>query len=432
MNGTTGEVIAGAPVASTDGKARMMVFRAFLAQNVAVGSAFGGFGVSVLSLQELHGASRGETTLALSLSVLVMGLVSPFVATLIARLGLRWTMTIGTLISGCGYGLLAIAPNMQVVLLLYALPIGAGLSMFGPFPASVLASNWFRHNPGLALGVANMPLFVALLPMAGLIIIRDYGLPAFYLTLAALHLALLPLMVGVSEAAPDGGQQPEGSSSSDSGLMVSIRSVLTSPSFWVMSLFAGYLNAVGITGVSHLAAFAAERGVLAGQAAGLLSILGGAAIIGSIAAGILSNRLGAPTTLALIAAGMAISWLVLLSTLSFPAMALAALTLGACGAGIFPAVSMLSGRLFDQQSLPRIIGLYSPVTLPLTFFLPPLAGVWRDAVGSYTPVVAIMIGGCAVATMMFVAMARGRAFRAVPLAVAENLARPVAQPGPNG
>ena len=105
-------------------------------------------------------------------------------------------------------------------------------------------------------------------------------------------------------------------------------------------------------------------------------------------------------------------------------MGAAALTLGACGAGIFPAVSMLSARLFDQQSLPRIIGLYSPVTLPLTFFLPPLAGVWRDAMGSYTPVVAIMIGGCVLVTMVFVAMARGRAHRAVPLAVA--------QPGPDG
>ncbi|MCK0530854.1 MFS transporter [Sphingobium agri] len=412
MNGTTGEIIAATPAASSpDGRAWMMVFRAFLAQNVAVGSAFGGFGVSVLSLQELHGASRGETALALSLSVLGMGLVSPFVAALIARLGLRWTMTIGALISGCGYGLLAIAPNMQVVLLLYAVPIGAGLSMFGPFPASVLASNWFRHNPGLALGIANMPLFVALMPMAGLIIIRDQGLPAFYLTLAALHLALLPLMIGVSDAATHGVEHTEGSPRSDSGVMRSIRSVLSSPSFWVMSLFAGYLNAVGITGVSHLAAFAAERGVGAEEAAGLLSILGGAAIIGSIAVGILSNRLGAPATLALIGAGMAISWFVLLSTLSFPIMALAALTLGAGGAGIFPAVSMLSGRLFGQQSLPRIIGLYSPVTLPLTFFLPPLAGVLRDEMRSYTPVAVIIIGGCAIVTMVFLAMARRLADR---------------------
>ena len=388
-----------------------MVFRAFLAQNVAIGSAFGGFGVSVLPLQQLHGSSRGTTTLALSLSVLVMAIASPFVATLIGRIGLRWTMTIGTLISGVGYALLAVAPSMPVVLLLYALPIGIGLTMFGPFSSSVLASNWFRHNPGPALGVTNMPLFLALLPMIGLVIIGDHGLAAFYLTLAGIHIALLPFLLGVSDAPPDDAQGPGSSPGIDGGGMMTARLVLRSPVFWVMCLCAGFLNAVGITGVSHLVAFAAERGVGAAEAAGLLSILGGAAVIGSPAIGVLSGRFGAPVSLALIAAGLAIGWLALLSTLSFPIMALATLIVGAGGAGVFPAVSTLSSRLFGQQSLPRVIGLFSPVTLPLTFFLPPLAGVLRDAAGGYTPVAVIIISGCVLMAIIFLALARATAPR---------------------
>ena len=411
MNGMTGAVAAGTAAGGHGGRARMMVFRAFLAQNVAVGSAFGGFGISVLPLQELHGASRGATTLALALAVLMMGLVSPLVATLIGRIGLRWTMTIGTLMSGIGYALLAIAPSMPVVLLLYALPIGVGLAMFGPFPSSVLASNWFRHNPGPALGVANMPLFVALLPMVGIFILRDHGLSAFYLILAALHVLLLPVMLGVADGPQDGGEQPGHPHAGEASAMLPNRTVLRSPAFWVMCLGAGYLNAVGITGVSHLVAFVAERGVAADEAAGLLSIMGGAAVIGSLAIGFLCGRLGAPLALALIAGGLAISWASLLSTISFPIMALASLMLGAGGAGVFPAINMLSGRLFGQQSLPRVVGLFGLVTLPLTFFLPPLAGVLRDAVGGYTPVASIIIGGCALVVIIFVAMARATASR---------------------
>jgi Cyanate permease len=389
-----------------DGRARMMVFRAFLAQNVAVGCAFGGFGVSVLPLQQLYGASRGTTTLSLALCVLVLGLVSPLIATLIGRIGLRWTMSIGTVISGVGYALLAFAPSMPVVLLLYALPIGVGLAMFGPFPASVLASNWYRHNPGPALGIANMPLFVALLPVIGMILIRDHGLTTFYLTLAALHVALLPVMLGVSDSRVE-AEGPHGSSHGPGGgAMLPARALLRSPAFWIMSLGAGYLNAVGITGVSHLVAFVAERGVAAGEAAGLLSIMGGAAVIGSLAIGFLCGRLGAPFSLGLIAAGLAVSWLALLATTSFPLMALASLMLGAGGAGVFPAVNMLSGRLFGQDSLPRVIGLFGMVTLPLTFFLPPLAGVLRDVIGGYAPVAMIIIGGCAVMALIFFAMAR--------------------------
>jgi cyanate permease len=406
MNGMTGAAAAHTAPIGHAGQSRMMVARAFLAQNVAVGSAFGGFGVSVLPLQQLYGASRGTTTLSLALCVLVLGLVSPLIGTLIGRIGLRWTMMIGTLISGAGYALLAIAPSMPVVLLLYALPIGVGLAMFGPFPASVLASNWYRHNPGPALGVANTPLFVALLPVIGLVVIRDHGLAAFYLTLAALHLALLPIMLGVSDAPADAGQQAGHPHGQGGGAMIPARALLRSPAFWAMSLGAGYLNAVGITGVSHLVAFVAERGVAAGEAAGLLSIMGGAAVIGSLIIGFLCGRLGAPFSLGLIAAGLTVSWLALLGTTSFPLMALASLMLGAGGAGVFPAVNMLSGRLFGQDSLPRVIGLFGLVTLPLTFLLPPLAGVLRDMAGGYAPVVTIIIGGCAVMALIFFAMAR--------------------------
>jgi MFS family permease len=384
----------------------MMVARAFLAQNVAVGCAFGGFGVSVLPLQQLYGASTGTTTLSLALCVLVLGLVSPLIGALIGRIGLRWTMTIGTVISGAGYALLAIAPSMPVVLLLYALPIGVGLAMFGPFPASVLASNWYRRNPGTALGIANTPLFVALLPMVGLIVIRDHGLAAFYLTLAALHVALLPVMLGVSDAPAEAGQQSAHGHGHGGGAMMSARALLRRPAFWVISLGAGYLSAVGITAVSHLVAFVAERGVAASEAAGLLSIMGGEAVIGSLVIGFLCGRLGAPFSLGLIAAGLALSWMALLSTTSFPLMALASLMLGAGGAGVFPAVNMLSARLFGQDSLPRVIGLFGVVTLPLTFFLPPLAGVLRDIIGGYGPVAMILICGCVIIALLFFGMAR--------------------------
>jgi cyanate permease len=163
---------------------------------------------------------------------------------------------------------------------------------------------------------------------------------------------------------------------------------------------------VGITAVSHLVAFVAERGVAASEAAGLLSIMGGAAVIGSLVIGFLCGRLGAPFSLGLIAAGLALSWMALLSTTSFPLMALASLMLGAGGAGVFPAVNMLSARLFGQDSLPRVIGLFGVVTLPLTFFLPPLAGVLRDIIGGYGPVAMILICGCVIIALLFFGMAR--------------------------
>ncbi|MEC3948194.1 MFS transporter [Sphingobium sp. HWE2-09] len=402
---------ATASAATAGGRqARLMVFRAFLAQNVAVGCAFGGFGISVLPMQAQFGASRGVATLALALAVLVMGLVSPLVGTLIGRIGLRWTMIIGALLSTCGYALLAVAPSMTAVLLLYALPIGVGLAMFGPFPASILASNWYPNNPGPALGVANMPVLVAVLPMVGLALIRDYGLSGFYLTLAGLHLLMLPFILGVSDGPRDRQHPPADSHGHVPHAMLPTGAILRYPAFWAMCIGAGYLNAVGITGVSHLAAFAAERGVAGNEAALLLSIMGGAAIIGSLIVGLLCGRLGAARTLALIAAALCLSWFVLQSTTQFPLMAAAALLVGTASVGVFPAINMLAGRLFGQDSLPRVVGLFGLFTLPLTFCLPPLAGVLRDSAGGYGPVVAIIVGGTALAVLVFLMMGRGTAY----------------------
>jgi len=405
--------------ASDRSRARKMVGRAFLAQNVGVGAAFGGFGVSVLPLQQVYGASSATAALALSLCVLVMGLASPMVGTLIGRVGLRWTMICGVLISGIGYALLAVAPSMTAVLLLYALPLGVGLAMFGPFPSSVLASNWYPHNPGPALGVANMPVLVALLPIVGLVVIRDHGLANFYLILAVLHIALIPFLLGVSDgpvqAAAGAGDHAHGAAAAG---MLPTRTLLASPAFWAMAIGAGFLNAVGITGVSHLAAVVAERGVAPSEGAGLLAIMGGSAVLGSLAVGFLCGKLGAARTLSLIAAALAVSWFAMLGTTAFALMAVCALVLGAGGAGVFPAVNMLSAGLFGQLSLPRVIGLFGMVTLPLTFGVPPLVGLLRDAAGRYGPVIGMLIAGCIGAAIVFLVTGRSRPRVAAPAAVA--------------
>ena len=389
------------------GRARWMVFRAFLTQNVAIGCAYGAFGVTVLPLQQQFGASRGEAALGLALLVLIGGLIGPLIGALIARIGLRWTMMGGAILSGTGYALLSVAPAMTAVLLIYAIPIGIGTAMLGSFPSSVLASNWHPRNPGPALGITNMPLFVAILPMVGLAMIRDYGLQSFYLTLAALHLLLLPMIHGVSDGPVARGDPKPDAHGHVAYPMPSIRNIVGHPAFWAMSIGAGYLNAAGITGVSHLVAFAIERGVGGSSAALLLSIMGSASILGSLLSGVLSGRLGPARTLALIACGVCASWIILLSTSLYPAMAVAALLIGMSGAGVFPAVNMLSSRIFGQHSLPRVIGLFGIATLPLTFGLPPLAGVLHDAAGGYGPVVWIIIGGAAMVAILFLAMRRG-------------------------
>ncbi len=382
-----------------------MAIRGFLCQNVSVGCAFGGFGVAVGTIKTKYEASSGLASLGLALAVLTMGLVSPLVARMIGRMGLRQTMLIGLILSGFGYVALAFAPNIYVVLAAFGLLIGVGIAMFGPFPSSVLASNWFQPNAGSALGFVNMPVLVALVPLLGVALIKSQGLPTFFLALAGIHLLLVPAVLGVVDAPP--GATAEADAHGHGGdSETSARAILTRPVFWAVVVGAGCLSAAGIVGISHIVAFATERGLPDGDAALMLSIMGGASIIGSLLAGIIANRIGAANTLALIGALIAGGWAVLYVTSFYPLLLIATLALGACGAGVFPAVNMLGAQVFGVGALARVIGLFTLCTLPMNFLLPPAAGVLRDHSVNYNPVIVAIIAIAAAIMALFLVVAR--------------------------
>ena len=378
---------------------RTIAVRASLCQNVIIGCAFGGFGITVLSAQNVFGIGRALATLGLALAVLTMGLSAPFVAGLMGRIGIRKTILIGVALSALGYALAATGVLMgeagfALVLMAYGLPIGMALTMAGPFGSSMITAGWFADNPGPALGFVNMPILVALLPVEGMPFITAMGLANFYFLLAAINLSILPVVWGLAD--------PPAHPDHKAGTAIAMRAIAVRPAFWAMVAGAGLLSAIGITGVTHLMAFGVERGVLEQQAALLVSVMGGAAVLGSLVVGMLCGLMGAARTLALIAAVTALGWAVLMATTSLPLMIAILLLVGAGGAGVFPSVNVLASRIFGAAAVTQVVGLYGMAVLPFTFLLPPLAGVLHDAAGGYGPVIWSLVGASLISMLSFV------------------------------
>lgn len=388
-----------------------MVRRAFLSQNVAIGASFGTFGVSVLALQDRYDSTRAEASMGLALAVLAMGLAGPLAAGLIGRIGLRATMLLGAALSGVGYGVLAVAPTMLVALAAFGLLIGPGIAMCGPLPASMLAGGWLAENRGRAVGIANMPLFVALLPLAALELIGRFGLSGLFLGIAALHLLLVPALWGVADP-PLREAEPSREAFGESGAGEILSGApLLRPIFWLIVLGGGLLSAVGIIGVSHMVALGVEKGLAPGFATLLLSVMGGASVVGSVLSGLFCDKLGGARTLALAGLGYGVSWATVYATNWLPAMVPAMLMIGACGAAVFPTVNVLAAHAFGAASLPRVLGYFGLFTLPLTFLLPPAAGALRDAAGNYDAMMLAMIGCCGFVAVAFFAVAQAGARR---------------------
>jgi len=393
-----------APACAPDPRRRAMAMRAFLCQNVAIGSTFGSFGVLILTLQQRFGVGRGLASLGIALAVLMMGIGSPLSARMIGRYGLRTTMLCGVMLSGLGNLALAFAPGFGWVLLVYALPIGLGLAMFGPFPASALVARWFQPRPALAIGFVNMPVLVALVPLITVPLLRDFGLTGLYLVLAAMHLALLPCAWGIIDAPV--GMAISGAASDLAVTHAGAARVVTRPLFWCIALGSGVLHAAGIAASSHIVALGIEAGLAAQPSAMLLSVMGTASVAGAFGAGLLCARIGAPATLALIAATTGLGWLVLMASHTILVMAALTAVLGAGGAGVFPSINVLVGERFGPGAMVRTIGLLGVLTLPFTFGLPPLAGVLHDQTGGYAAVGLAIALACGVVTALFLAVAR--------------------------
>jgi len=375
-----------------------MLVRGFFAQNIAIGCSFGGFAVSVLAIEARYHSSRAMAEMLLALTLLSMSLLAPLAGGMIVRIGIRMTMTIGVVLSAAGYLALAFAPTIAIVLAASALLIGPGAALFGALPASVLVSGWYPQAQGRALGIANVPLFIALIPLLGLFVIERFGVGSFFLCLAGLHILLLPLMLGVKEAPVLAEETIEAAALSGHH---PLRLILSIGMFWLIALGDGVLNATNITSTSHIIPMAMEGGVSPTAAALLLSIAGGATIFGSILSGFLCDRLGAAQTLALSGFGSAISWAILAATGWFPALVISMTLSGICGAAVFPPTSVLVTRIFGAPALPRVLGLLSVFTLPLTFVMSPAVGRVHDIVGSYSMVVIAMMIICALIAVEF-------------------------------
>lgn len=381
---------------------RLMLLRAFLTFNIVLGSAFGGFGVSVLALRDRFHTGLGLATLGLSLVVLTIGLVMPITAMIIARFGLRTTMMIGVAFGAAGYIVLALAQNMIVVLLGYALLIGVAGAMAGSLPSSLLAGGWYPNARGRAVGITMMPVVLGLAPLVGYFVIEKLGLSAFYLLLAGLHLALLPVLLGVREPPVVKAVGPITHQSGG----IPAGQLLLRPMFWILVLGSGVLYSIGITDATHMVAVLVERSISRGEAALLVSIMGGAAVFGSLGIGYLADRLGGAGALAIIGAGFAGAWAVIGLTTWLPVLIPAMIVAGSCSAGVFAALNVAAAHFFGPATLGRAVGFLGACMLPLTFLLPPGAGLLREITGAYGAVIVVIVAITALVSLMFIALVR--------------------------
>ncbi len=392
-----------------------MVVLGFLAVNLAIGTTFGTWGVLVEPVSTELGASRSLASLGLAIVLLLMGLAGPVLGALLKHVRLQTVMIAGALLMAAGFFIASKAESFGVFLLGYSLIAGAGCALLGIIPASTLIANWFEARRGLAMGLINIPLLVAVGPVAVAWLAAQFGWRSALEAVAALMIATLPLLFFVVDRPEDRGQQPLGGSLGGSaapahgGSPGSISPLLRDTYFWGILLSVGLITCGGIVISSHLVPYATGHGIEATRAALLLTINGSASMAGALACGWIADRIGARITCALLGIVLAGVWGLLVAFPRFEVMCVLLLGTGLCSGGLQPAFTTLLANAFGREVFASALGIGTLLMLPLTFSAAPLAGAIYDATGSYAGAFLLQVGFFLAAALILLAVFGRRA-----------------------
>ncbi|AHH19087.1 major facilitator superfamily transporter [Nocardia nova SH22a] len=258
-------------------------------------------------LHDEFGWSHGTIGTAVSVNMLLYGLISPFAAALMDRFGIRWVVSCALVLVAAGSGLTVFMTQPWQLMATWGVLVGVGVgSMSMPFVATI-TGRWFVRQRGLVTGVLTAAGATGQLVFLPLIsaLARDHGWRTPALVVAATALAVVPLvLMFIRDYPSDIGRTAYGAGpDDDTGTRVAagdamravtvLATVVRRPVFWLLAGGFAICGATtnGLVG-THFVSAAHDHGMPPTTAAGLLATVGIFDVAGTIASGWLTDRVG--------------------------------------------------------------------------------------------------------------------------------------------
>lgn len=362
--------------------------------NVVIGTVMGSFSVMLASAEQRLGLSEPQAVVGILLAVFGSALLAPFVGVLIARFSLRLLMMTGALLTTVGFLLLAYTNSPLVYFLVYGLCFGPALILAGSVGPNTLVTRWFSRHRGLAVGLVNLAIVIAIMPSALNALIERSGAQVGYLMLAGLcGLIMLPVTFFVVDY-PPGAQRPTASTqerrTADGSLTMG--EMLKRSRFWGLCLAAGASMTSSVLLGSLLVPIGVSWGFTRGESALLASIMSTVGILGGLLFGWVSDSIGGVRTLVVVCLNCAVLWAVLLMHPPFALTAVVIGLIGLHGAAPMPALAHGLSDSFGSASYSRGMGLNTFIGLPFMACAMLGAPMVFKMTGSFSQAVAIMAG----------------------------------------
>jgi sugar phosphate permease len=261
--------------------------------------------VLMVPLEQEFGWSRATISVAISISLLLYGLIGPFAAGLVNRYGPRRVMTASALLIGLGTLATVTMKHSWQLIALWGVVVGGGTGIIAIVLGATVVQRWFYLHRGLALGLLTASSAtgqLVFLPVLAQLVVSS-GWRWAVVLVAAVALLVAPITFLVMRDRPEEkGLRPLGFPDNEPlpvpaagnpfiAAISALRMASRSKQFWILagSFFVCGASTNGLVG-THLIPACMDHGIPEVQAAGLLAVMGIFDLFGTTGSGWLSDR----------------------------------------------------------------------------------------------------------------------------------------------
>jgi sugar phosphate permease len=272
--------------------------------------------VLIVPLEQEFGWSRATISFAISINLLLYGLLGPFAAGLVQRHGPRRVMSTSALLLGLGALATVGMRHPWQLIALWGVVIGAGTGIVAIVLGATVVQRWFHTDRGLALGLLTASSATGqllFLPILAQVVVTD-GWRSAVIIMALVAMALIPIVLfwmrdrpedkglapfGLEIAAPAAGENPSLQAPAPhatpanpfAAATSALRLAARSRVFWILAgtFFICGASTNGLIG-THLIPACMDHGIPEVRAAGLLAMMGLFDLVGTTGSGWLSDR----------------------------------------------------------------------------------------------------------------------------------------------
>ncbi|HWE74997.1 MAG TPA: MFS transporter [Stellaceae bacterium] len=381
--------------------------------------------VLIVPLEDSLGWSRGVISFAISINIILYGLIGPFAAALMQQIGIRRTVLLALTVIATSVALSSQMTQTWQLILTWGLGVGLGSGVTALVLGATIVNRWFSKSQGLVMGFITastatgnlvfLPFLASIAQHHGWqpVVWITAGAVAVMIPIVALLLPETPASVGL-HAYGASIDSPVPTTARGNPITVALNVLGTaskSAGFWLLfaSFFVCGASTNGLIG-THLISYCIDHGLPEVTGASLLAAMGVFDLFGTTISGWLSDRYDSRWLLFWYYGLRGLSLIYLpYSGFSLYGLSFFAVFYGLDWIATVPPTLRLTRELFGKENAPIVFGWLLAGHQLGAGAIAFEAGAVRSVLGDYYIPVLLSGGLCIVAALLVLRIGRGTA-----------------------